>query len=134
MDDALLKDDDAQVRLAAFLALSETPTQTDAGKAIFAALKEPRNATDRWLPDAITAAAARHDTAFLKAVLTSASTELDASERRVITVVTQHYAERAPVDSIVDTLLDLKGATPVLAEVVLEGLLEGWPNDAAPAH
>lgn len=74
LDSNIINDNDAQVRLSAFLALSDMPNTdsslTDrAGAAIFAALKQPRNADDRWIPDAITAAAATHDAGFLRAAL-----------------------------------------------------------------
>jgi putative membrane-bound dehydrogenase-like protein len=65
----LAEDTDAQVRLAALLAISEMPVSEAAGPAIFQALQ--KNAEDRWIPDAATAAAARHDSAFLRAVLAS---------------------------------------------------------------
>ncbi len=65
----LLDDPDAQVRLAALLAVSETPASETAGAAVFALLEQPANAEDRWIPDAAAAAAARHDAGFIKAVL-----------------------------------------------------------------
>ena len=67
----LLEDSDAQVRVAALLACSEMPASPSAGTAIFAALQEARNADDRWIPDAITTAAARNDTYFLNALLST---------------------------------------------------------------
>ncbi|MEW6157764.1 MAG: PVC-type heme-binding CxxCH protein [Verrucomicrobiota bacterium] len=67
----LLNDPDAQVRLATFLALAEIPAFEAAGQAVLAALQEARNSEDRWIPDAATAAAAKHDAAFLRAVLAS---------------------------------------------------------------
>jgi putative membrane-bound dehydrogenase-like protein len=67
--DKLVEDPDAQVRLAALLALSELPASDAAGTAIFAMLQQPTNAEDRWIPDAAIAAAARNDAGFLKAVL-----------------------------------------------------------------
>jgi putative membrane-bound dehydrogenase-like protein len=67
----LIDDSDAQVRVAALLALSELPASDAAGAATLAMLQESRNAGDRWIPDAATAAAARSDAAFLKAVLAS---------------------------------------------------------------
>jgi putative membrane-bound dehydrogenase-like protein len=66
-----LKDSDAQVRMAALLACSEMPSSDDAAKAVFAILQEPANSNDRWIPDAATAAAAKNDAKFLKAVLAS---------------------------------------------------------------
>ncbi len=65
----MLTDPDAQVRLAALLALSESSASPEAGAAVFAALRKPENAGDKWIPDAITAAGARHDAGFLRAAL-----------------------------------------------------------------
>lgn len=69
----LLSDSDAQVRMAALLALAETPTNDEAGAAVLAMLKEDQNAKDKFIPHAATAAAAKHDAGFLKAVLASVS-------------------------------------------------------------
>ncbi len=67
----LLSDPDAQVRMAALLALADAPASIEAGQAVFAMIQKPENAGDTWIPDAATAAAARHDAGFLKAVLAS---------------------------------------------------------------
>ena len=74
----LLQDADAQVRLAALLALSEQAPSKEAGEAVYAFLQKPENADDKWLPDAATAAAARHDAGFLGAALGSLKAEGDA--------------------------------------------------------
>jgi putative membrane-bound dehydrogenase-like protein len=73
LSDKLLSDSDAQVRLAALLALAEVPANDAVGPAVLAILKEDQNAKDRWIPHAATAAAARHDASFLKAVLATVS-------------------------------------------------------------
>ena len=65
----LLADADPQVRLAALLALAEMPPSETAGPLLLAALKEDGIRRDRWLAQGAIAAAARHDAAFLKAVL-----------------------------------------------------------------
>ncbi len=67
----LLGDTDAQARLATLLALAESPASEAAANGIFQMLQEPRNAEDRWIPDAATSAAAHNDAAFLKAVLSN---------------------------------------------------------------
>jgi putative membrane-bound dehydrogenase-like protein len=67
----LLADADAQVRLAALLALSDMPADQRAGAAVFDMLKRPENANDRWLADAATSAAATHDAGFLQTVLST---------------------------------------------------------------
>ena len=69
LDAGLLADADRQVRLATLLALAESPTNERAGEAVFLCLQQPDNASDRWLPDAATAAAARHDSTFIRSVL-----------------------------------------------------------------
>ena len=69
LDAGSLDDANAQVRLAALLALAEMPTSADAGTAIATALSRPENLFDRWVPDAATAAAAKNDLAFLTALL-----------------------------------------------------------------
>lgn len=132
LDKQLLEDADAQVRMATLLALAELPSREDVGAAVFAAVKEARNAGDRWLPDAATAAAAKNDTAFIKAMLTSAPSDLDGALGRVLKVVTTHYAGRGATDSIVSTLTALKGAAPEAATIVLDGLMEGWPTATTP--
>ena len=132
LDHQLLEDEDAQVRMATLLALAELPSREAAGTAVFAAFKEARNAGDRWLPDAATAAAAKNDTAFIKAMLTSAPSDLEGALGRVLKVVTTHYAGRGATDSIVSTLTALKGAAPEASTIVLDGLIEGWPTATKP--
>src|SRR5687768_2400784 len=53
------------------LAISEMPASDLVGPAIVEMVQRPENSEDRWIPDAATAAAARHDVSFLKAVLAS---------------------------------------------------------------
>lgn len=79
-----LADPDAQVRLAALLALSERTPSKEAGEAVFDFLKKPENADDKWLPDAATAAAARHDAGFLEAALGSMKAEAAVSETNLL--------------------------------------------------
>ncbi|HVR34513.1 MAG TPA: c-type cytochrome, partial [Methylomirabilota bacterium] len=52
---------------------------------------------------------------------------------RVVQVVTTHYAQRGPVDSIVSTLAALDGAPASVMVPILDGLVEGWPGGRAPA-
>lgn len=47
-------------------------------------------------------------------------------------LVSRHYAERAPADSVVATLASLEGADRELAAAVLDGLVAGWPTEAPP--
>jgi putative membrane-bound dehydrogenase-like protein len=134
LDSNLLADSDAQVRLIAFLAIADQPTSEKAGVAVYAALKRIENITDRWIPDAAIAAAAKHDAAFLHEALAQSSNGGETKLGEVVGIVTRHYADRAPTDSIIATLEALTGAEPRLGENVLNGLVAGWPDraDAAP--
>ena len=126
----ILKDKDAQVRLAGFLAFAELPHNDAAATAILNAIRDPQNHEDRWLQDAAIAAAAKNDAAFLRAFLADGrgSTGL----KTVMRLVTAHYADRGPTDSIVSVLTSLKGVSPEIATVVLDGLMNGWPDDVSP--
>jgi len=91
----LLNDGDAQVRLMSLLALAEMPRTSQAGAAIYAALQLPQNADDRWIPDAATAAAARHDAGFIKAVLAASGGGAPAPEpKRVNLLANPSFEER----------------------------------------
>ena len=63
----VLEDEDARVRLAALLALADTPPSDETGAAVFAMLAAPENARDAWIPHAATAAGAKHARGFLRA-------------------------------------------------------------------
>jgi putative membrane-bound dehydrogenase-like protein len=137
LDGKLLNDPDAQVRMAALLAVSEMPASNHAAMAVFAMLQKPGNSGDRWIPDAAVTAAARNDAAFLRQVLTSdkaaAGGGLPGEVGRVVRMVTSHYAQRAPVDTILATLSALNGAAPELSVPILDGLVAGWPANKPPS-
>ncbi len=130
----VLADSDAQVRLAALLALSEMPPSVEAAGAILAMLQNPANAGDRWIPDGASIAGARNDTAFLREALGTRETgALKGESARVLQAVTRHYAQRSPGETLVGTLERLKGARPEIAAPILDGLVAGWPREKAPA-
>ncbi len=60
------------------------------------------------------------------------SAGLAGAEGKVLGIVTAHYAQRGPVESVVETLAALKNSDPALATVMLEGLVAGWPQGVAP--
>ncbi len=99
----LLNDDDALVRKAALLALSELPPSDAAASAVLAALQTPGNAEDRWIPDAATSAAARNDAGFLRAALASfkptasTSTERPSSANLIPNSSFEEVADGRPV-------------------------------------
>jgi putative membrane-bound dehydrogenase-like protein len=126
----LLQDQEPLVRRAALLLLSEMPSSPNAGAAIHAMLMAPDNEKDRWIPLAATCAAARHDVGFLTAAL-NAKTNSD-SVRRVVRIVTEHYARGNSIKGLSDLLNHLKNANPDDAGAFLEGLAAGWPKNKTP--
>jgi hypothetical protein len=57
---------------------------------------------------------------------------LAGMEGRVIAVAAGQYAHRGPVDSVVSMLESGSKADPALAEVVIDGLAQGWPKGISP--
>jgi putative heme-binding domain-containing protein len=130
LDAGLTKDPDAQVRLMSLLALADQPPTSAAGEAIVAALCEPTNAGDRWVPDAATSAAANNSEAFLKAL--SARREPSKKALTVAGVVAERYARNAPVDSVGSVLAGLMDADAQVLGAVVRGLSKGWPGNKPP--
>jgi hypothetical protein len=129
LQDGLLKDPDPHVRLAALLALAEMPSsRPEAATAIVEMMRQRENMTDRWLPDALTCGAAKHDLPFLKEVAVK-TPPLSEKARQIISLVSQHYARGGPTQTAGDLIVVLADADPTLAEIVLTGLAQGWPRN-----
>ncbi len=143
----LLIDPDPQVRLAALLASAEIPPLADAGASLVELFYESTVSSDRWLMDAATSAAARHDQFFLARLASiggeiknEAESPRDTStrtrnERNKLTtfdrvaIVADHYARSAPTDSIQSLVAALPAAGPTVSEAIITGLARGWPKD-----
>jgi uncharacterized protein len=125
----LLRDPDAQVRLAALLSLADQPASQEVAAALVAALREGGVGDDRWLADAATAAAARNDTAFLKAIAASKG-ERPAGVPLLTIVgrVAEHWARSAPAEKVGGLLAALPGGEPPVTEAIIRGLTRGWPK------
>ena len=136
----VLRDKNPQVRLAALLTLAELPASAEAGEEVRLAMYSPGNLEDRWLRDAIVAAAARHDLHFLKSVVQHTGGKLASPPTDVIAIVAEHYGRGAPVDSI-GSLLPLLGKSNDDADIaekigrvnsaIITGLAKGWPKGKA---
>jgi uncharacterized protein len=126
-------DPDPQVRLAALLALADTPASTEVARVLVDALDRGKVDGDRWLPDAATAAAAAHARPFLKAVAERKFEK--AASPMVVTIagrVAEHYARGATSETSGDVLVGLKDADPSVADAIVAGLAKGWPKDKKP--
>lgn len=126
-------DADAQVRLAAFLALAEMPRSDAAASTLIVALNDSTNMSDAWIPDAITSAAAAQDIQFLKALAAKRNGKpLEKKALDIATRVSDHYARGIPVDSVGALITALCGANAPIQEAVLAGLARGWKGSAKP--
>lgn len=76
----VLQDPQLRVRLAALLALCETDPSEEAGEALYRMLSDPENLQDRWIPDGLTVAAARHKLGFLRSLSQGLSVEGEEGE------------------------------------------------------
>ena len=126
----LVRDPDMQVRLMTLLALADQPPTATAGAAVFEALGRPENVTDRWIPDAVTCAAAANGEHFLRAV--AGAKQPGERLLGVVAVVAEHYARGGPVDSAGAVVAGLAEADPAVADAAVRGLAKGWPAKTAP--
>ncbi len=133
----LTKDEDAQVKLAAILALADMPATPAAGRQVAqlaAGAAETMN--DRWLADAVTSAAAVQAFGFLqqlKAPATNAAAlPANAPVWEVVGRVAEHIARGRPDAAAIEQVLDvLDGAPTPMVETLVGGLSRGWPRDHA---
>ena len=123
----LTKDPDPQVRKAAFLALADSGG-VESAVALVEAYQETANLADRWLRDALTAAAAFHNHAFLTYAMIRPLPSPEAAG--LLRTVARHQA--ATVHEGTATVIAALKASPAVAEAVLEGLAAGWPEGPGP--
>jgi putative membrane-bound dehydrogenase-like protein len=121
----VLNDPDPHVRLAALLAVAEMPDFLDVGPALAKVVGTAANMSDRWIPDAATAAAAKHDRHFLKAVAQVKTPPAKALE--IVAIVSEHYARGEPKD-LDGVLLACGAADKKVAEAFVAGMAKGWPT------
>ncbi len=120
-------DRDPQVRLAAILRIAELQANQTLCDTLSLAFRTPENWNDSWLPDALTAAAARHDVYFLREI---AKTKEELSPRALasLRIAAEHFARGGPVDIADATLMALDPQSKSVSEALLEGLATGWPK------
>jgi len=123
----VLVDPDGQVRLAAFLALAEMPASARAARAIVAAIAHPANADDRWIPDAMTSAAARHDESFLVSLTALRGKPAgDTTLRTIAARVAEHHARGESSEMSAGIVASLAKAERPVADAIVTGLEKGW--------
>ncbi len=125
----LLRDPDSQVRLAALLALADLPASDAAATAIVAALRDGAIDGDALLAEAATAAAARNDAAFLKALAAKGAKPAGAVTLAIAARVAEHWARGGPGETAQGVLAALPGGETAVNEAIIRGLARGWPKD-----
>lgn len=127
----MLEDANPRVRLAALLAVSEMPVSDQVGKAAYQMLLTEENATDKWIPAAITAAGAQHVEGFLTAALAPVKNAKENKRPEAVSKVVQqvahHYAAAGAKD-FVPMLAHAEKANAANLAAVLSGFNEGWPE------
>lgn len=126
----LLNDSDAQVRLAALLAACDLPPVSQMGPALLAMWKKQARYKDRWMPDAMTAAAAANDVSFIKAV--AGSETADEQLVNITRIVAEHFARGGDQNELPDLIAALVESNSALINAVVSGLANGWPEDQPP--
>ena len=123
-------DADPQVRLAAFLALSERPVSDAVGARLATELVAGKVDGDRWLGEALTVAAAAHDRTFLSSLAAlKVARPAEGAFDQIVGRVAEHHARGGPADTIGALLTALEGADPRIANGVISGIARGWPKD-----
>jgi hypothetical protein len=140
---ALLQDADAQVRVAALLALSEVPGSARSAAAIVDMAMAPQNARDPWLPDALAIAGVKQDPSVVTDLLARRPAAQDstylAGLRTTVRLMTRYYAAQENTDVIVAVLRAVPEANPTVASGALDAIgggerigAPGWPEDSPP--
>lgn len=128
----LLKDSDPQVRLATMLAMADLPAdhRGSAGEKL-AAVANASTLSDKWLSDALVAAAANHSHGFLKAIAINSKGLSDELASRVA-IVAEHYGRTAPARGVEDLVRSFGKANPQVVQAIVSGMANGWPGDKQP--
>jgi len=126
----VLYDADAQVRLAAILALADLPPSENVGKSVADLLRDPAVTADRWLADAITSAAAMHTDGLFAGLVDKniARPQLPAKSMEIVILVATHVARGQPDADTIGRIVRTTADSPGLLQAALTGLARGWPR------
>jgi putative heme-binding domain-containing protein len=127
LDSGILADSDAQVRLAALLAVAEMPPSPEAGAAVAAVLNRPENIEDRWIPHATACAAATHDVYFLRAIAAN-KTVPPSRAMTAFGIVAEHYGRGGPSQTAASVVAGLAEVPAPVAETIVAAMAKGWPR------
>jgi uncharacterized protein len=131
-------DSDAQVRLAAILALADMPAVDAAGAYLADLLSDSNIMEDRACSEALVCAAAMHGHEFLSKLLTDSRSSvvpanLEDKLIETVSIVAQHLARsRMPAETLNALIGTMANSQSRLASPIVAGFAEGWPTDSKP--
>jgi hypothetical protein len=131
----ILQEADPRVRVEALLAVSELDGSSRAADAVAEVLFAPANARDRWMMDAAAIAGAAQGQGFVTTVLERrlpGDSLAVAGIARSVGMMTQHHAASADPGVVVPLVVAAAETDPALGAAMLEGVAEGWPEEAPP--
>ena len=128
----VLRDEDAQVRLAALLALADSPADAAVARAVSSFLAEGDNGSDRWLREAASMAAAKNASNFLKEALLGGKSEPPAGMTEVVQRVASHFAAGPEAIEVAGLLRLTKNTDGQVLQALLDGLVAGWDAPSKP--
>jgi putative membrane-bound dehydrogenase-like protein len=138
-----LRDTDAQVQLAALMALADLPADTRGGKLLAELAQRPELMQDRYLKEGLICAAATHAHPYLVAFLVASALQdttqnqpvrgtPSAESLEVAQVIAEHAARSGLTTEQLDELLNsLTTAPPPAVSAIAEGMARGWPRTGA---
>ena len=133
---SILQDADAHVRLEALLILSELPPSPRAAAALADVISFPGNARDAWIPDAVSIAGAKHDPGFLADLIKRRVPANDSlavvGMQRAVAKLGRFHAAQSDAAIVVTLIGGIPQATLPLAIGMLNGMADGWPQEAPP--
>jgi hypothetical protein len=133
---SILQDADAHVRLEALLVLSELPPSPRAAAALAEIISLPSNARDAWIPDAVSIGGSKQGSGFLVDLIKRRVPANDslavAGMQKAVAKLGRYHAAQTDLGTVVNLISVVSQATPALAIGMLNGMAEGWPQDAPP--
>ena len=121
----VLRDPDHQVRLAAILALSDLPHDgPEAAHALLEVILNPNDMADRWIPDAVTCAAALNSQHLIPLLATAPA--LSETALSLVQRLADHHVRSDRSSDAAELLARLNNADPRTIESVLQGFSQGW--------
>lgn len=125
---AVASDQTPLVQLALFLALADAPATPESAQLVLNGLHSSVVLSDRYLPEALTAAAAQNDTQVLKLLSeeSAGALKFSASALPVFQRMAEHMARGSSGENGAEVLAQLAALPPEVSQVMVTGLLAGW--------